>query len=1053
MAKKKSLKFFSIFAGCLMALSQILPTATPVVYAEENKPVLSVNVKGDGEISITSNTDTYTVTQTSPMQAEFTEGTNLTFKASDGKEITSISEDGAVTSAYDVVDNKSFSYVTKSKDATLDIQLSDKNDGVASKEDNSQTLTTPSGMTESEIQKAKDALTDGENNALSDNDKAMLEEYHKGNYNKEGYVKARLARGKKLGLEKYLDEDGFLEYSFFASNDFGTRRKGLDILIKWNSDGSYTVTAKKSTIKRARSRIMATSLEGDASQWYVDSVTIFDFHASGGNINNGKFVVKNRQTGQALTGLCGDGWAAAPIVGQSLGAPMTAAAAVAEHTVAKQKYPSEIWAAGNTNWLIRASYYGYGGPGYQTWKNACINYYNSQGHAGNAQLFSNDAYLGIISSAISSDALGNYTSNPELLWTSGDFEDYYNGNRTTSWRIMMNNLPAPPDDFECYVFPNTLTASAGEGHYYGAHTRQPVVAGTIRNNGQSKGKLDLSKTFDGSNKRVDSVSYLTTKVKDEYKDYVEKSTSTEEKEVEEKTDSVKTEAPKKYYEILKNKDGKTYIRLTDTEKNTSEVVAPEDFYVTEEHTDLMSGSVQFKVTYATNVVDANDSSKIIYHAGDVVPTILSATGIYTPNENGELTLTDFKINYNGETKIKVQEISAHENYQVESKSQIFTYITGDDGETPKIYSPVANKSDSGKFDNKVITIHTTATNAEVEGGKQLNDSTIVQIKDKVSYTNLTVGKEYKMSGKLMDKETKEPVLVNGKPVTAETTFTPEKPDGIVELIFEFDASDLGGHNVVVFEDLYNVETNHVISTHEDIDDEDQTVEIYKSELRTTATVDDKHEVEVPKDGNVVLVDKVEYKGVLPNHKYKVSGILMDKSTGKPVLVNGKEVTAEKSFTLGKNTEGYVNVEYKFNASGLKGHELVAFETMTHVVGDIYIPKADDAEETDKDTDKNTSKDEKADSKTQDPALAGAEDKDKKDESKNETDKIEKVAIVAEHKDLEDKGQTIKFFPDKPETGAGNDSTPYIIGGCAVIVLLAMVGLATYKKSKKSSNKE
>ena len=125
--------------------------------------------------------------------------------------------------------------------------------------------------------------------------------------------------------------------------------------------------------------------------------------------------------------------------------------------------------------------------------------------------------------------------------------------------------------------------------------------------------------------------------------------------------------------------------------------------------------------------------------------------------------------------------------------------------------------------------------------------------------------------------------------------------------------------------------------------------------------------------------------------------------------------------------------------------------MTHVVGDIYIPKADDAEETDKDTDKNTSKDEKTDSKTQDPALAGAEDK--KDESENKTDKIEKVAIVAEHKNLEDKGQTIKFFPDKPETGAGNDSTPYIIGGCAVIVLLAMVGLATYKKSKKSSNKE
>ena len=482
MAKKKSLKFFSIFAGCLMALSQILPAATPVVYAEENKPVLSVNVKGDGEISIASNTDTYTVTQASPMHAEFTEGTNLTFKASDGKEITSISEDGVVTSAYDVVDNKSFSYVTKSKDATLDIQLSDKNKGVASKEDNSQTLTTPSGMTESEIQKAKDALTDGGNDTLSDDDKAMLEEYYKGNYNKEGYVKTRLARGKKLGLEKYLDEDGFLKYSFFASSDFGTRRKGLDILIKWNSDGSYTVTAKKSTIKRARSRVMATSLDGDANQWYVDSVTLFGYHASQGNINNGEFIIKNRQTGQTLRGLCGDGWAAAPIVGQGLGAPMTAAAAVAEHAAAKQQYPSQIWAAGNTNWLIRSVYYGYGGPGYSQWKARLAAHFNTVNHPE----WANDNYLGIVSSAIVSDALGNYTSNPEMLWMSGDFEDYYNGNRTPAWRIMMNELPAPPDDFECYVFPNTLTAPANEGHYFGPHTRQPAVAGYYNPTGNLK---------------------------------------------------------------------------------------------------------------------------------------------------------------------------------------------------------------------------------------------------------------------------------------------------------------------------------------------------------------------------------------------------------------------------------------------------------------------------------------------------------------------------------------------------------------------------------------
>ena len=1016
--------------------------------AEGSLPVLTVNVQGEGNVTVSSKDNTYSVSKNNTLKQAFAENTELTVQASANKEIDSVSENGTKTDKYEIWDNNYFTFATKSKDTVLDIVLKDKGDGIASKmEDDAFSVDEEGTMSDEYVQEKSAELQEG----ISDDDRAMLEAYSKGNYDNEGYKEIRLERGKELGLDKYQDEDGFLGYSFFTSKDFATQRKGEEILIKWDSNGSYSVdlkNSKKKSAKKSRSAVMATSLAGDPSKWVVNSVTLFNFHAVGGNINNGSFSVRNTQTGQVLSGLCGDGWAAAPILGQSLGAPMTAEEAVAEHKIAKQKYPNEIWGEGNATWLRKATYYGYGGPGYSQWKAQLVANHNTTYHPE----WTNDNYIGIISSAISSDALGNYTSNPEMVFASGDFETYSQA-RSTSWNFMMN-LPDPPKNYEVYVFPNTATAGAAEGHYYGAHTRQPVVAGAIRVNRQSRGNLNLSKTFDGSNKRVESVSYLTTKVKDEYKDYVEKSTSTEEKEVEEKTDSAKTESPKKYYEILKNKDGKTYIRLTDTEKNTSEVVAPEDFYVTEKQTDLMSGSVQFKVTYATNVVDANDSSKVLHHAGDPVTIVnTNKTGIYTPDENGELQLKGFQLNYNGETKVKVQEISAHENYQVESKSQVFTFITGDDGESQKTYYPVDNKSDSGKFDNKVITIHTTATNAEVEGGKQLNDSTIVQIKDKVSYTNLTVGKEYKMSGKLMDKETKEPVLVNGKPVTAETTFTPEKPDGIVELIFEFDASDLGGHNVVVFEDLYNVETNHVISTHEDIDDEDQTVEIYKSELRTTATVDDKHEVEVPKDGNVVLVDKVEYKGVLPNHKYKVSGILMDKSTGKPVLVNGKEVTAEKSFTLGKNTEGYVNVEYKFNASGLKGHELVVFETMTHVVGDIYIPKADDAEETDKDTDKNTSKDEKTDSKTQDPALAGAEDKDKKDESENETDKIEKVAIVAEHKDLEDKGQTIKFFPDKPETGAGNDSTPYIIGGCAVIVLLAAVGFATCKKNKKSSDKE
>ena len=40
----------------------------------------------------------------------------------------------------------------------------------------------------------------------------------------------------------------------------------------------------------------------------------------------------------------------------------------------------------------------------------------------------------------------------------------------------------------------------------------------------------------------------------------------------------------------------------------------------------------------------------------------------------------------------------------------------------------------------------------------------------------------------MDRETGEPLLVEGKPITSEKTFTPEESEGSVELSFTFDAS-------------------------------------------------------------------------------------------------------------------------------------------------------------------------------------------------------------------------------------------------------------------------
>ena len=97
------------------------------------------------------------------------------------------------------------------------------------------------------------------------------------------------------------------------------------------------------------------------------------------------------------------------------------------------------------------------------------------------------------------------------------------------------------------------------------------------------------------------------------------------------------------------------------------------------------------------------------------------------------------------------------------------------------------------------------------------------------------------------------------------------------------------------------------------------------ELKTTATVNGKKEV-IAK-GEITIKDTVEYKHLVPNTEYVIKGTLMDKSTGKPFMVKGKEVTSTVKFTPGK-ANGTVEVEFTFDASNIKkSTDLVVFESL------------------------------------------------------------------------------------------------------------------------------
>ncbi len=153
-----------------------------------------------------------------------------------------------------------------------------------------------------------------------------------------------------------------------------------------------------------------------------------------------------------------------------------------------------------------------------------------------------------------------------------------------------------------------------------------------------------------------------------------------------------------------------------------------------------------------------------------------------------------------------------------------TSFAGDDRVAPFTTS-VTDKSEQYVVEPNPPTLKTTATD-KTDGDKTLASSGMVTITDKVCYTNLKPGKEYTLTGTLMDKATGEPLMVEGKPVTASKAFTPGQADGCENVDFTIDASMLAGKTTVVFERLEH--DGQTIAVHTDINDEDQTVLFEKS---------------------------------------------------------------------------------------------------------------------------------------------------------------------------------------------------------------------------------
>ena len=293
-----------------------------------------------------------------------------------------------------------------------------------------------------------------------------------------------------------------------------------------------------------------------------------------------------------------------------------------------------------------------------------------------------------------------------------------------------------------------------------------------------------------------------------------------------------------------------------------------------------------------------------------------------------------------------------------------------------------------------MTIDTAAADA-ADGDKILNfgeDTARMTVMDEIVYEGFIPGRRYNVVTELVETVTGSPVTNEGIPVSCETEFIPEMKNGRFPVDISLDVRGYENKQMTVFQTVYDSE-GRVIAEHKALDDRDQTLEVRKIRIETSASDKADGDKNLVSEGEVIILDSVSYENLIPGRTYTVEGILIDKSTGKEFMTDGKTVTGKAVF-MPETANGRVDVQFVFNASGLGNRAVVVFERLFNAEG----------------------------------------------------------ALIAVHEDIHDKEQTVNFeMPAKPEIPETGDGRPVIwilgIGGVSLVVLLAL-GFCLGKKKPR-----
>ena len=380
--------------------------------------------------------------------------------------------------------------------------------------------------------------------------------------------------------------------------------------------------------------------------------------------------------------------------------------------------------------------------------------------------------------------------------------------------------------------------------------------------------------------------------------------------------------------VIVSRDGKVYDFGTLTDVKASITTKAYDPTDGDSLVGMGEVKVSDKVTYAN--LFPNRDYKLTAELHD------SATGDVLLDASGHPITVEKRFTAQSPTGFEVVEFTI-DTIELGGKTVTVYERLYDDGGS--LIAEHADKSDVNQQVTVIVPeIGTTAVDA-ADGDKSVATDDKATVTDRVAYKNLVPGKEYTVKGTLHVKKTDadgmvtgEVLEVGGKPVTAETVFTAEAPEGTVDVTFTFDSLSLKDKTkLVAFESLEH--DGHELATHADIEDEGQTVTIRNPRISTTALDGVDKDKNVVTDDETVIIDTVAFENLVPGREYTVKGTVQVKSekdgklVAKPLEVDGKPIKAETTFTPEKS-DGTANVTFTFNSRSVKpGTELVIFESL------------------------------------------------------------------------------------------------------------------------------